>query len=475
MLLQMQAPRPFMVPPPQIAGALSSIGQLIGTLIDPNKQRREQIENMLLQNPEIGAALAAQQEQEELQGRQAVAELTGLEGEVQAPEGIPVEAPEITGVEARPANVLEGYGFSPEQAEQTLRPFRGVAKVAEAGQQLEIAKATFEATIFQRASAIGTPEALADAQLAVANRDRFLAGLDERRAQVVQPFLDKVLKDVGSDDPDVAAEAQRIQSILLDPNIEALRIRAIDQLLEFQGLDLQRQIANVDAGQNQLENTLRVLNTETEISRELGNVLEQMRDADKEERRGLASQFNRLSLARSSLSPGTTVDQFVIEEGFFRDKLTYQVIEPSPLSQEQREVFTGAIREVATQASREEGVSGLTGEQALEDYLASESGAWMREQPDEVQQAFAQSAQNAIDEATTQRQRQETAITTPEQATAILAALPPRARATVSGIVLAGRGFRSLIGALKGAGVAISEGVRTTGQLIEALSEQREE
>jgi hypothetical protein len=474
MLLQIQAPSPFFIPPPQIGQILASLGSSLAGIIDPNRGRRKEIENFLLQNPEIGASLAAQQEQEEAQGRQAVAELTGVEGEVQTPEGLPVEAPTITGVEAAPANVLEAYGFNPEQARQALRPFRGMAQVASAQQQLQIAETTFNSRVFQRAAQQGTPEALADAQLAVANRDRWLAGLDERRARTVQPYIDKVLLDSMSSDPDVRAEAQRVQSILLDPNIEGLRLRAVDQLLEFQQLGLQDKIAQMQQGQNDLENTLRVLDVEVGITNELADLLGQMEDADKETRRALASQFNRLSLQRSALSPGSTIDQMIIESGFFRDKLTYEIIRPSLLSMEQSEVFAGAVREVAEQAFTGE-VAGLTGEQALEDYMATPAGAWLKEQPDEVQQNFVQSAQNAIDEAATVRRRQETAITTPEQATAILAALPARERALVSGAVLIGKGFRSLVETLKNAGVAITEGVRTTAQLIDALSERQEE
>ena len=95
------------IPGPDLSG-ISDIGEAIAALIDPNRGRREAIENMLLANPDIGQGLAAAQ-------REAQRE---FESRVQDP----AIAADVD-VEIPTPNVLERFGFKPEQTEELLGAF----------------------------------------------------------------------------------------------------------------------------------------------------------------------------------------------------------------------------------------------------------------------------------------------------------------------------------------------------------------
>lgn len=87
-------------------GFIGDIGQSIAQIIDPGKERRQQVEEFFLANPQIGAQFASAQREAERQFQAAPPPDVG-----------------VAGVEGVVPNVLEQFGFDSDAAQQLLSAF----------------------------------------------------------------------------------------------------------------------------------------------------------------------------------------------------------------------------------------------------------------------------------------------------------------------------------------------------------------
>lgn len=144
-------------PGDKLQRALAGIGQAIGQIIDPNRERRRKVEELLLTNPQIGQQFAKAQRE--------------AEAGFFAPEGKVAEARE-------PApNVMETFGFSREQTRRLFQAFPPTAEEKldvpglQARAQAEQLK--FQSTLFSQMNELGVPttQALGEAMKQRLNRE----------------------------------------------------------------------------------------------------------------------------------------------------------------------------------------------------------------------------------------------------------------------------------------------------------------
>lgn len=104
------------VPPPNIGGALAALGESLAKIIDPDAERRRQVENFLLQNPEVLGQFAAAQRTATREAGPPRTEVAREAADARRP------APSAEGEAERISpNVLEAFGFGREQAADLLR------------------------------------------------------------------------------------------------------------------------------------------------------------------------------------------------------------------------------------------------------------------------------------------------------------------------------------------------------------------
>ena len=101
------------IPGPDLSG-LGDIAGLIKKLIDPGSEKREQVQEFFLQNPDVGKQFAVAQQEQEDQFRSTRA--PGLAGVGDASIG-------SLGAQIDVPNVLDQFGINVDETKQILSPF----------------------------------------------------------------------------------------------------------------------------------------------------------------------------------------------------------------------------------------------------------------------------------------------------------------------------------------------------------------
>ena len=181
------------IPGPDLSG-LGDIVGLIRKLIDPGREKREQVEEFFLGNPDVGKQFAIAQQEQEDQFRSTRA--PGLAGVGDASIG-------TLGVQIDVPNVLDQFGIDLDQTKQILSPFvttaqeRQTQRAEKVKLEADIAESDLRKRLALARGEHGIPEQQASLEAFKIHFDR---DLTEDQVKVHNDFMD-AMQALGKTDP----------------------------------------------------------------------------------------------------------------------------------------------------------------------------------------------------------------------------------------------------------------------------------
>lgn len=294
--------------------SLAALGQGLASILDPHAERREEVTQFLMENPDRAAALARQQ-QAGTEGQEAGAEimntLVGAAGGLGIP-GIPSD-PNFRPNE--PVNVL-GRGFDQDQLQEALM-LTGT----------ETPEETIERRRAEEGLEIGLPEAEAEAEV----------GVQQARSEQAESLTRKLRtgQELGLPELEAAVGVAEAEGAILESDFRQKMLQSAQQLannlspgerarfvfalqnpeylqdLQFrEGLNMREKLARLRMSVTQQGNMLDFLKDKTaltiDIQERQDNIRDRLREEglDNEEAELAVRQFNQLEQFRHFLNPG---------------------------------------------------------------------------------------------------------------------------------------------------------------------------
>lgn len=298
------------IPGPDLS-FIGDIGKSISQIIDPGRERRQQVEEFFLANPEIGQQFAAAQREAE---RQFQANPPADVGDARVEGVVP--------------NVLEQFGFDPGQAQQTLKAFpesaaerlgpeRETAELIKL--RTEMAKNNYSQVIIQSLLSGDVPnlEALQAGAKAVFGRD--LAKAETQRLDDWNQHLESLRET----DP-----SRFIRAVMATANPNFLQDLQHRETLALRERELNEatRIANIEATQDAGERELKIFDlifdAQTKVDARVKNLTEVLETGTEEEKLIAIMSVNESTALVRALSPMGA--PFVIDpgkRGFWNNRL----------------------------------------------------------------------------------------------------------------------------------------------------------
>ena len=259
------------IPGPDIGGSLASIGQSIGQILDPNRERREQVEELFLTNPQILQQFAEAQR----------------EAERQFNENPPVGVGDAALENVAP-NVLEQFGHSlsqtkqilaaaPETGKERLRGVQERADLAEA--EARISESNLRTNLANARDARGIPGLQATEEFFKLSLG---TDLSDAQSQALADY-NVILEDLRETNP---AEFGRAIAAQVSPQYltdirraEELQIRRDELALRGQEIDLRNRLAEISGASSDADRFLKTMNLRLDAQTKMNALVKDLNTA----------------------------------------------------------------------------------------------------------------------------------------------------------------------------------------------------